>query len=61
MDPELADLIASTRSQLKAARNILRSTLQIVAELDERLSDLNPQPEEAQGNEHHGRRVAAVG
>jgi hypothetical protein len=47
-----ADYVKAARSQVKVLRNVAAATLKVLADLDDRLAEeLNPQPEEAQGND----------
>lgn len=54
MDDQLREYLAAFRSQVRACRNVARTTLQMAAELEERIDlYLDAQPEEAQRNGNH--------
>lgn len=51
VEPHLRESIEATRSQLKAAQRVIRTSLRFLADLEEQLDAFNDaQPEEAQRN-----------
>jgi hypothetical protein len=59
MASDLPDHVRAVRSQLKAAQNVLRTTLQMVAELDDRLAETHS-PDGGTGNNGRSSSVEAT-
>lgn len=60
MDRELRETVNAARTQVKTLRNVARGLLPVLASLEEALNDLDPQPEEAQGNGNNRETTAAA-